>query len=46
MQDKTIAVVVGVISVTILESFALAQGIDGAMLSSAFTVIGGLIFAS
>ncbi len=35
--------VLGILAVLVLESIALVRGIDGAMLSSSFAAIGGLV---
>lgn len=42
MQDKTQVIITAIIAILILEAIALAKGIDGVLLASAFTIIGGL----
>jgi len=42
MRNRLIISVVAIICITILEAIALSKGIDGAMLMSALSIIGGI----
>jgi len=43
MEDHTIITVTAICSITILEAIALMNRVDGALLATVFTIIGGLV---
>jgi len=43
ISDKILLLIVAILCITGLEAIALLKGIDGAVLSSVFSVIGGIV---